>query len=130
MQAIAAENNLSETAFFVPQGNGYELRWFSPTSEVQLCGHATLASAFVIFNFLRKDSGFVRFQTCSGPLEVTQDGETLAMDFPAYPVRPSTNIPQQLREGMHPQPQTVLESGETASERNYFVVYKSEDDVR
>jgi PhzF family phenazine biosynthesis protein len=130
MQAIAAENNLSETAFFVAQKGDYALRWFSPTSEVQLCGHATLASAFIIFNFLRKGMTFVRFHTCSGPLEVRQDGQYLAMDFPVIAARPSTNIPTDLLEGLHPAPRLVFESGATAAERNYFVVYEAEADVR
>ena len=130
MQAIASENNVSETAFFVPKDEAHELRWFSPTSEIQLCGHATLASAFIIFNVLRKGTTFARFHTCSGPLEVKQDGCYLAMDFPELPARPSTSIPQELLEGLHPSPRVVLESGSTASERNYFVVYESEADVQ
>ena len=130
MQAIAAENNVSETAFFVAQDGAYELRWFSPTSEVQLCGHATLASAFVLLNVLRQETTLVRFHTCSGPLEVKQDGQYLAMDFPKLNARPSTSVPQELLEGLHPSPQVVLEIGATASERNYFVVYESEKDVR
>jgi PhzF family phenazine biosynthesis protein len=63
MQAIAAENNLSETAFFVPEGDGYRLRWFTPTTEVDLCGHATLASAFVVFRWLMPQRNEVTFQT-------------------------------------------------------------------
>ena len=86
MQAIAAENNLAETAFFVAQGDGYLLRWFTPTVEVELCGHATLASAFVVTNILAPERRSVRFETLkAGPLEVTRDGDLLAMDFPAWP---------------------------------------------
>jgi PhzF family phenazine biosynthesis protein len=85
MQAIAAENNLSETAFFVRGGEGYGLRWFTPTLEVDLCGHATLASAFVVFEFLDRAAEAVRFETRSGELVVRRKEGLLAMDFPARP---------------------------------------------
>src|ERR1700757_567000 len=86
MQAIAAENNLAETAFFVAQREGYLLRWFTPTVEVELCGHATLASGYVVIHILRPEKQSVRFDTLkAGPLEVTRDGDRLAMDFPAWP---------------------------------------------
>jgi PhzF family phenazine biosynthesis protein len=86
MQAIAAENNLAETAFFVPQREGYLLRWFTPTVEVELCGHATLASGYVVMNILTPERRSVRFDTLqAGPLEVARDGELLAMDFPCWP---------------------------------------------
>ena len=84
MQAIAAENNLAETAFFVPQGQGYLLRWFTPIVEVELCGHATLASGYVVTHILMPDRRSVTFDTLqAGPLEVRRDGDLLAMDFPA-----------------------------------------------
>jgi PhzF family phenazine biosynthesis protein len=86
MQAIAAENNLAETALFVPQGDRYLLRWFTPTVEVELCGHATLASGYVVTHILTPDRRSVSFDTLkAGPLEVTRDGELLALDFPAWP---------------------------------------------
>jgi PhzF family phenazine biosynthesis protein len=85
MQAIAAENNLADTAFFVPNGDGYHLRWFTPKVEVDLCGHATLASAFVIVNELTPSAKSVRFSTKSGMLVVTRDGDLLSLDFPARP---------------------------------------------
>ena len=86
MQSIAAENNLAETAFFVAQGTGYLLRWFTPTVEVELCGHATLASGYVVTHILMPDRRSVRFDTLrAGPLEVTRNGDRLAMDFPAWP---------------------------------------------
>jgi len=92
MQSIAAENNLAETAFFVKKAPGaYDLRWFTPTSEVDLCGHATLASAEVIFRFLDPNLSEVRFQTRSGELKVTRggpDGHMMAM--PAAPSEPFT----------------------------------------
>src|SRR5436305_10258883 len=84
MQAIAAENNLSETAFFVPEGEGHRLRWFTPVAEVDLCGHATLASAYVVFRFLASGLAEVAFQTQqAGVLRVRRDGDLLAMDFPS-----------------------------------------------
>ena len=87
--AIARENNLSETAFLVRLGEGrYHLRWFTPGREVDLCGHATLASAFVVFERLEMDLQAVTFETASGELGVTRDGQKLWMDFPSRPVEP------------------------------------------
>jgi PhzF family phenazine biosynthesis protein len=83
MQAIAAENNLSETAYIVKNGEGYDLRWFTPAIEVDLCGHATLGSAFVVAEHLEPGRGEVVFQSRSGPLTVTRDGELFTLDFPA-----------------------------------------------
>ena len=87
LQGIAMENNLSETAFVVPRGGFFELRWFTPMVEVDLCGHATLASAYVLFR-QGHASGEIVFETESGTLTVRQEGELLAMDFPARPPRP------------------------------------------
>jgi PhzF family phenazine biosynthesis protein len=94
MQAIAAENNLSETAFFVPEGDGYAIRWFTPEVEVELCGHATLASAFVVFNELGFAGETVVFDSRSGPLPVTRDGDRLTLDFPAQPPEPCPSPPE------------------------------------
>lgn len=92
LQAIAAENNLAETAFFVPQNEtgdgGYRLRWFTPTVEVALCGHATLASAFVIARHIDPRMEKVVFQSASGPLTVTRAGEVFTLDFPSDPPAP------------------------------------------
>jgi PhzF family phenazine biosynthesis protein len=85
MQAIAVENNLSETAFFVPNGGDFDLRWFTPASEVDLCGHATLGTAFVIAHYLEPERGEIRFNSRSGPLRVTRDGDLFTLDFPALP---------------------------------------------
>lgn len=82
LQAIAAENNLAETAYFVPEDDGWRLRWFTPTVEVDLCGHATLASASLIFTRLQPGLTRARFHTRSGLLEVTKQGDVLALDFP------------------------------------------------
>jgi len=84
LQNIAAENNLAETAFIIKKASGYDLRWFTPAVEIDLCGHATLASAYVIFKFLEPSLRYVAFKTMSGQLEVTMDDEQkLRMDFPA-----------------------------------------------
>ncbi len=90
MQAIAAENNLAETAFFVNGSDGYLLRWFTPTVEVDLCGHATLASAHIVFNVLEPRRESVDFRTVkAGTLTVARRGDMLVMDFPARAPRPA-----------------------------------------
>lgn len=83
MQKIAAENNLPETAFFYPEGDGYRLRWFTPVDEIDLCGHATLASAYVVTRFLNPAADTVRFHSVSGLLTVARDGGMLVLDFPS-----------------------------------------------
>lgn len=94
LAAIAAENNLSETAFFVPLPpldgveRGYHLRWFTPTFEIDLCGHATLAAAYVLFEELGFAGPRLRFESRSGPLFVEKDGDLLALDFPSWPPQP------------------------------------------
>src|SRR5215467_12322322 len=90
LQAIAAENNLAETAFLVSDGDNYRLRWFTPTTEVPLCGHATLASAAVVMERLHPGRRKVVFHSASGPLTVNRRNEKYAMDFPA---RASERIP-------------------------------------
>ena len=90
LQSIAAENNLSETAFLVPQGHDYRLRWFTPVTEVPLCGHATLASAAVVMERLEPGRRVVVFHTASGPLTVRRDDGDYLMDFPARPVEQVT----------------------------------------
>lgn len=88
LQAIATENNLSETAFFVPTDEGFQLRWFTPAVEVDLCGHATLAAAWVLFNRLNHGEDPIRFTTRSGILTVSRAGDEYCMDFPAKSVQP------------------------------------------
>ncbi|MDF7818228.1 PhzF family phenazine biosynthesis protein [Runella sp. MFBS21] len=82
MQAIAAENNLAETAFYVPTEEGFHIRWFTPTVEVDLCGHATLATAYVIFNLDNYPHDTIRFDSRSGELKVTKEDDWLVLDFP------------------------------------------------
>lgn len=84
MQNIAMENNLAETAFFVPNGKSFDIRWFTPAAEINLCGHATLASAYVLFNKQGYDQPAITFNSKSGPLYVTRDKELLYLDFPAW----------------------------------------------
>ncbi|MBX9727187.1 MAG: PhzF family phenazine biosynthesis protein [Rickettsiales bacterium] len=94
MQRIAQENNLSETAFFVPstrEGYDFDLRWFTPTEEVDLCGHATLAAAFIIFTKLGFMGDVIRFHSVSGLLSVARSGELLTLDFPAWPLEKTSN---------------------------------------
>lgn len=88
MLQIAKENNLSETAFAVKDGQQYKLRWFTPGGEIDLCGHATLATAYVILSFIAKDQSAVSFSTLSGVLTVEKHQDVLEMDFPAYALKP------------------------------------------
>ena len=122
LQAIANENNLSETAFFVDGQDGFELRWFTPRAEVDLCGHATLASAHVLFRHLGHESDEIRFHTRSGVLTVTRDGEGLAMNFPAM-ISESIAPPQALIVGLGASPKRVLAA------TDYIAVFDSEDDI-
>lgn len=123
LQSIAAENNLAETAFFVPDGDGYQLRWFTPLIEVDLCGHATLAAAFVVFTKLAPDFSSVRFQTKSGELIVKREGGLLSMNFPARPPQ-ECPVHGRLIEALGASPELVLAA------RDYLVVYRSEEEVR
>ena len=123
MQNLAAENNLSETAFFVPRGSDYELRWFTPTVEIDLCGHATLASAFILFSQLNHRGDSVRFHSKSGPLTVSRSGEVLTLDFPSRPPE-SCATPKGLIDGLGKQPIEVLKA------RDYFAIFEKAEDVR
>ena len=119
MQSVAAEFNLSETAFVRPGAEAFGLRWFTPTTEVDLCGHATLASAFLILTRLSPGSNSVRFETRSGGLHVTRYGDRLFLDFPAYPGK-VVDCPADLSGGLGVSPQTVVEGP------NYVAVLKTE----
>ena len=94
MQEIAAENNLAETAFVVKEGNHYGLRWFTPEVEMDLCGHATLATGFVILNFVDKEAEKVSFETMSGHLTVEKIGDLYQLDFPSRPPKPIPITPE------------------------------------
>ncbi len=123
LQSIAMENNLSETAFFSGREGSYRLRWFTPSSEIDLCGHATLASACVIFRYLEPALSRAEFQTRSGILTVEKQGDLLAMDFPARPADPCS-LPEALAAGLGVVPLQVLRS------RDYMAVLDSEETVR
>lgn len=123
LQAIAVENNLSETAFFVPTGKGFHLRWFTPVAEVDLCGHATLASAHVLFEILGYPERTIEFETRSGMLIVERKDGLLAMDFPAIPPK-SCAPPPALIDGLGRDPVEVL------SADDYIAVFDSEAVVR
>ncbi len=123
LQAIATENNLSETAFFVPTENGFHLRWFTPVAEVNLCGHATLATAHVLFEILGYAQANIAFETRSGILNVARNGLMLVMDFPATLAK-SCKPPAALLAGLGVQAVEVLAADD------YFVVVDSEDIVR
>jgi PhzF family phenazine biosynthesis protein len=109
LQAIAAENNLAETAFLVPQNGDYRLRWFTPATEVPLCGHATLASAAVVMERIEPTRTHVIFHSASGPLPVTRNGAGYVMDFPSRPSEPVAPPPQ-LAEALGAIPIEVLEN--------------------
>ncbi len=123
MQKIAAENNLSETAFFVKRNDLYELRWFTPTFEIDLCGHATLASAFIIFNELSTTETVLKFQTKSGILTVEKQNDLLILDFPARPAE-KCEVPGALIGAIGKTTTQILKS------RDYLMVYESEEEVR
>jgi predicted PhzF superfamily epimerase YddE/YHI9 len=123
LQAIAAENNLSETAFFLREGERYHLRWFTPALEVDLCGHATLAAAYVIFEYLEPGRTRVEFRTRGGPLVVAREGERLAMDFPSRPAAPC-EAPEALLAGLGHAPRALLRA------RDYLAVFETEEAVR
>jgi PhzF family phenazine biosynthesis protein len=123
LQSLAAENNLAETAFVVQRDLYFDLRWFTPTLEVDLCGHATLASAHVIFQHLGYRGSALRFQTRSGALTVTFSGDLLTLDFPARPAA-ACPAPADLVEGLGCTP--VF----TAKARDYLGVFETEQAIR
>lgn len=109
MQNIATENNLPETAFLIEKENDYLIRWFTPTKEVDLCGHATLASAYVVFNYLQPELQKIIFRSLSGPLKIIRRGEEMQMDFPALPIEPITP-PEKLTAALNVTPIAVYRS--------------------
>lgn len=124
LQNIAAENNLAETAFFVKEDESYHIRWMTPTVEVPLCGHATLASAYIIFNYLEKEINTIKFKSKSGELLVNKKEDLLELDFPSN--RPhKTSRPKEIFECFGKEPIEVLANG-------FFllVVFDSEEYIR
>lgn len=124
MQAVAAENNLSETAFITPDEEAdFKIRWFTPVTEVDLCGHATLASAYVVFNYMNEPSEAITFASRSGPLTVKRNGELLAMNLPRREAAPC-DMPVMLAEGLATEPVEVYRG------EDYLAVYENERQVR
>lgn len=103
MQSIAMENNLSETAFVVKNGEDYDLRWFTPGGEIDLCGHATLATAYTLFRFVEQDAQQLHFHTRSGLLTVTRRGGLLEMELPGYTLTP-VPVTDQMEQAMGVRP--------------------------
>jgi PhzF family phenazine biosynthesis protein len=124
LQAIAAENNLAETAFFVPEGDDFRIRWLTPAAEVDLCGHATLASAWVVFNVLEPGRSAVRFRSKSGPLGVSAEGDRLALDFPSRPPAAADGSFAAVAAALGARPQAVLAA------RDYLALFADEAEVR
>lgn len=123
MQSIALENNLSETAFFVREGDGYGLRWFTPAFEIDLCGHATLASAHVIFNVLKLEDTKISFRSHkSGELVVEKNDDVLTLDFPSRPPV-LCEAPKGLIEALGKAPKEMFKS------RDYFLVFENEQEI-
>jgi len=123
MQAIASENNLAETAFFVREPSGWRIRWFTPALEIDLCGHATLASGWLLMEHLKTVSGSVTFASASGPLTVTQaDAGRLQLEFPSRPGTPLEPAPA-LLEGLGARPLETLKA------RDVMAVFGSEDEL-
>ena len=122
MQNIAAENNLSETAFYVKKGEQFEIRWFTPKLEIDLAGHPTLATAHVIFNHTDYNKNEITFVSSGGELIVTKSNDLLLMNFPARPPEP-VMTPDSLVKGLGLKPLEVLKS------RDYLVLYPSEENI-
>jgi len=122
MQAVAEENNLSETAFFVPNDNGFHIRWFTPKMEVKLCGHATLASGYVLFNLLGHGSDTITFDSLSGPLSVTRTDGLLTLNFPVQNPEPC-DTPHDLIEGLGQSPLACYRNDD------YMAVFGNEEEI-
>jgi PhzF family phenazine biosynthesis protein len=124
MQDIAMENNLSETAFFVPEGDGFHIRWFTPVSEVNLCGHATLATAHVLFRHLNYTAEEIRFHSKSGWLKIRKENDLILLDFPASEVN-ETEIPDGIKSALGLMPQRCFKGRE-----DLMFVFRNEAEIR
>ncbi|HQD13691.1 MAG TPA: PhzF family phenazine biosynthesis protein, partial [Chitinophagales bacterium] len=125
MKNIAAENNLSETAFFVQAGDVFQIRWFTPAVEIELCGHATLASAYVIFHYLQYDKEQIHFTCQVGDLFVTRQDDWITLNFPAIETQPVKSIPAVLSAAIGSHPLALYDS-----DSKLVALLESEDDVR
>ena len=122
LQQIALENNLSETAFVVRRRDEFDLRWMTPTMEIDLCGHATLAPAFIIFNELGFGGGEIRFNTKTGPLGASREGDRIVLDFPAWEAKPC-EIPAVLADALGWIPHELYRN------RDYLAVFANQDEL-
>jgi len=124
LQLIAAENSLPVTAFFVEHENHYELRWYTPTVELKLCGHGTLATAAVLFDTLDPSKESIAFETKGGTFQVVRDGELLVLDFPLREAVPCSTHPEDLVRALGREPREILKA------QNYLAVYEDEAEIR
>jgi hypothetical protein len=124
LQSLAMENNHSETAFFVPRGDAFHLRWFTPKVEIDLCGHATLAAAHVLWTHLAHSEDPIRFETMSGPVSVSRESGRLMLDFPARPPQTVEVSPPALAEALGAKPFQVWKTN------NYLAVFRREEELR
>lgn len=123
LQSIALENNLSETAFFVPVDNQYHIRWFTPNTEVDLCGHATLATAHVLFNEMNFGGEIISFNSKSGILTVRKDGDKLQLDFPTDEIK-KIEQNQKINDALGISPSEIFKG-----KNDYLLVFDSEDTI-
>jgi PhzF family phenazine biosynthesis protein len=124
LQRIARENNLPATAFFVENDDHYELRWFTPTVELNICGHGTLAAAAVILDYLDASKESIAFKTKGGTFTVGKDGPLIGMDFPVHEAVACATTPETLVRALGREPQEILQA------QNYLAVYEGEADIR
>ncbi len=124
MQKIAIENNLSETAFFIPEDDGFHIRWFTPASEVNLCGHATLATAHVLFNHLNFKGSEIVFQSRSGILKVEKQDNLIVLDFPVSPLT-EIPFPENMIKACGILPVKCIKGRE-----DLMLIFKSQDDIK
>ena len=123
MMSIARENNLPETAFTVKREDGYDLRWFTPGEEINLCGHATLATAFILFNHYEKGTEFIVFHTMSGDLFISRKNSYIVMDFPAYSCN-EVPVTEQMAEAIGVKPLKAF------IDRDLMLVFENEEIIR
>ena len=124
MQQIAEENNLAETVFFVPKSDGFHIRWFTPELEIDLCGHATLAAAFVLFEILGYQKNTITFYSQGGLLNVTRDGAYIVLDFPSWKPERLTDYPEELIKGLG-----ITGHLGVYKNRDYIIELETEKDV-
>lgn len=123
LQLVSSENNLSETAFFVSENDGYRIRWFTPVCEVALCGHATLASAYIIFNEIDRAASNIKFFSNSGELKVTRDSDLISLDFPSFPPKISQKS-EKVVSAFNIKPTEVLEADD------YLLIYDNQQQIK